>query len=345
MSEILYRSLLRRDPVVRRWVISGRPDGNWGPENFKDIESHEKKSENCPFCPNNEKMTPPEIIAKREPGTKPDTPGWRIRVVPNKYPALRIEGELDKRGLGVYDISNGIGAHEVIIETPDHFLEIPEMHPGEIEDIIWAYQQRSLDLRKDRRFNYIIIFKNYGRSAGASLEHPHSQLIALPVIPKRVSEELKGSSNYYEYRDRCIYCDIIQQELYDRIRLVTSNTHFIAFTPFVSRFPFEVWIVPYRHESDFAQITVAEIKDFALILKELLLRIKNCLHDPSYNFIIHTAPLKDLSRPDYHWHLELFPQLIRVAGFEWGSGFYINPTPPEEAAEYLRNVSLENAKK
>jgi UDPglucose--hexose-1-phosphate uridylyltransferase len=338
MRDTLREPLLRRDPIVRRWVISGRIDRNWGPDDFTEIESHEKTGKNCPFCPNNEKLTPPEVMAKRAPGTLPDTPGWNIRVVPNKYPALKIEGALDKRGIGLYDMSNGVGAHEVIIETPDHFLEIPDMDLSQLEDVIWAYQQRSLDLRKDKRFDYILIFKNYGRTAGASLEHSHSQVIALPGVPKRVKEELKGSFRYFEFKDRCIFCDIIQQELYDKVRLVTSNTNFIASTPFVSRFPFEVWIMPYNHQSDFAQINEEEKKDLAQILKEVLSRIRICLKDPSYNFVIHTSPLKDLEREDYHWHIELFPKLLRIAGFEWGSGFYINPTPPEEAAEYLRNV-------
>lgn len=341
MSEELYRPLLRRDPIVGRWVICGRVDKNWAPEDFKKfnfIEKVRKTGENCPFCPSNEHMTPPEIYAKRPQGGMPDTPGWKVRVVPNKYPALRIEGDLDKRGIGLYDMSNGVGAHEVIIETPVHFTEMADMEAEQIEEVITTYQMRSLDLRKDPRLKYILIFKNYGRVAGASLEHPHSQLIALPVIPKRVKEELRGTQRYFDYKDRCIFCDIIQQELYDRIRLVAQNTHFIAMAPFVSRFPFEVWILPYHHQADFGKIEKAQIRDLAEILKEVLYRLKMCLDDPPYNFIIHTSPLDDLDREDYHWHIEIFPKLIKVAGFEWGSGFYINPTPPELAADCLKKV-------
>ncbi len=339
MNKELLAPLLRRDPITGRWVISGRVDKNWGPEDLKlFIEKPQKTGKNCPFCAGNEKMTPPEIIAQRPNNTLPDTPGWSVRVVPNKYPALKIEGGLDKKGVGLYDMTNGVGAHEVIIETPDHFSEFADMDVAQIERVISAYQSRCLDLRNDHRFKYMLIFKNYGKIAGASLEHPHSQLIALPAVPKRVNEELHGSRKYFEYKDRCIFCDIIQQELYDKIRLVSQNTHFLAITPFVSRFPFEIWILPYHHESDFSRIHVAQIKDLARMIKEVFVRIKICLDDPPFNLIIHTSPVDDLNREDYHWHIEVMPKIIRVAGFEWGSGFYINPTPSELAAEYLKAV-------
>lgn len=339
MSQELLKPLLRRDPIVGRWVISGRIDKNWTYQDLKPfIEKVSKSGKNCPFCPGNEKRTPPEIMAYRENSSFPDSPGWTLRVVPNKYPALKIEGDLDKRGIGLYDISNGVGAHEVIIETPEHFLEFADMQVLQIEQIISAYKARCLDLRNDPRFEYILIFKNYGRVAGASLEHPHTQLIALPAIPKRVKEELSGTQRYFEYRDRCIFCDIIQQELYDKIRIVSQNAKFLVIAPFVSRFPFEIWIIPHEHKSDFAKIDSGEIKELASIMKEVFYRLKVVLEDPPFNFIIHSSPLNDLEREDYHWHIEIMPKLIKVAGFEWGSGFYINPTPPELATECLREV-------
>lgn len=339
MSDELFKPLLRRDPITGRWVITGRVDKNWTPEELKKyLEKHEKTGKNCPFCPGNEKMTPPEVMAERPQGGHPDTPGWTVRVVPNKYPALKIEGDLDKRGIGLYDMSNGVGAHEVIIETPDHFLEFADMPVEQIQKVISAYKARCIDLKNDPRFKYLLIFKNYGRVAGASLEHPHSQLIALPIVPKRVKEELKGAHRYFDYRDRCVFCDMIQQELYDRIRIVADNASFIAVTPFVSRFPFEIWILPYNHSSDFSEIEVSEITDLAQILKECLYRLKVSLDDPPYNFIIHSAPVGNSDSEYYHWHLEIMPKTIKVAGFEWGSGFYINPTPPELATQYLRAV-------
>jgi UDPglucose--hexose-1-phosphate uridylyltransferase len=327
---------LRRDPIVGRWVIvdTEKPKG---PRDF-EIEDHSKKGGVCPFCYGNEQMTPPEIYAHREGYSAPNTAGWQTRTVPNKFPALRIEGNLDRAGVGIYDMSNGIGAHEVIIENPDHNKNISDLTDHEAEKIIWAYRNRSLDLHGDKRLKYIMIFKNYGLPAGASLEHPHSQLIALPMIPKNVHEELKGARNYYAFRERCLFCDILHQEEMEEERLICENKTFLAFAYFVSRFPFEVWIMPREHRSDFSLIQSEEVVDLARILKDVLGRIKKVLNDPSYNYIIHTSPVEDRQREDYHWHIEIMPKLMRTAGFEWGSGFYINPTPPEVAAKFLREI-------
>ncbi len=329
---------LRRDPVTGRWIIVNTENPKL-PKDF-EIEQHIKKGGTCPFCIGNEHLTPPEIEAIRQKGTKPNTPGWVTRVVPNKFPALQIEGDLDRRGIGIYDMSNGVGAHEVIIENPDHDKTIADLADEEVQNVIWTCRNRSVDLKGDARFKYILIFKNYGEPAGASLEHSHSQLIALPIVPKRVLEELKGSSQYFEYKERCVFCDMIAQELQDIDRIIAENKSFLAFSPFVSRFPYEVWIIQKEHEPDFTSIDKERVLDLARILREVLLRIKKTLHDPSYNFILHTAPIRDGIREDYHWHIEIMPMLTRVAGFEWGSGFYINPTPPEIAAKFLREVAL-----
>jgi UDPglucose--hexose-1-phosphate uridylyltransferase len=329
---------LRRDPITGRWVIIGTGK-ELKPEDF-EVETHTRGKGVCPFCPGNEKMTPPEIIAHREGGSQPNSPGWLTRVVSNKFPALQIEGDLNKRGIGLYDMTNGVGAHEVIIENPDHDREIADLHDHDTERIIWTYRNRSIDLRGDRRFKYILIFKNFGKSAGASLEHPHSQLIALPIVPKRVLEELHGSQRYFEYKERCVFCDMIRQELQDGTRIISENKHFLAFAPFVSCFPFEFWIIPKEHESDFAYIQRDEVVNFAHILRESLLRIKGVLRNPAYNFIIHASPIADMEREDYHWHLEFMPKLTRLAGFEWGSGFYINPIKPSVAAKYLREAKI-----
>ncbi|MFH0772100.1 MAG: galactose-1-phosphate uridylyltransferase [Candidatus Omnitrophota bacterium] len=329
---------LRRDPVTGRWVIIEIDKIR----NISDyeVERHIKKAGVCPFCPGNERMTPPEIYAHREGELKPDMPGWQTRVIPNKFPALRVEGNLDRMGIGMFDMMNGIGAHEVIIENPDHNKEISDLMDHEVEKIIWAYRNRSLDLRGDKRFRYILIFKNYGATAGASLQHPHSQLIALPIVPKRVVEELRFAERYYDYRERCIFCDMVNQEIDERERIITENKNFIAFTPFVSRFPFEVSIFPKLHSSDFSYIQKDEVVDFARILRETLLRMKLALKDTSYNLIIHTAPLDTKEREDYHWHMEIMPRLGKTAGFEWGTGFYLNQTPPEVAAWTLREVII-----
>jgi len=327
---------LRRDPITGRWIIVNT-DKPKAPKDY-NIEVQAKKSSTCAFCPGSEKLTPPEIVAYTRVKREKDSPGWTLRVVPNKFPAMQIEGNLDKIGIGIFDKMNGIGAHEVIIENTDHNKEIPDRDEKDVHDLIWAYRDRSLDLRKDRRFKYILIFKNYGFSAGASLDHPHSQLIALPFVPKRVVGEMEGAEKYFGYRERCVFCDMIRQELQEKQLTVCENKNFLSFAPFVSRFPFELCIMPKEHFSDFAQIQTELVADLASILKDTLLRVKKVLSDASYNFIVHTTPLDDLSRDDYHWHIEIMPRLTKVAGFEWGTGFYINPTPPELAAKVLREI-------
>ena len=329
-------SQLRRDPITGRWIIVDVTDPK-GPKDF-DLKPQVKKGGGCPFCAGKETMTPPEVEAVRKDNSRPDTPGWSVRVVPNKFPALQAEGELDKHGIGLYDMSNGVGAHEVIIETPDHYRDMADLTRSEIKEIIFKYRSRSLDLEKDARFTYILIFKNHGEATGASLEHTHTQLVALPIVPKRVKEELKGAYNYFGYRERCVFCDMIAQERQDKIRVVCENEHFITFCPFVPRFAFETWIVPKVHDQNFKSIDDKRADYMAAILKDTLMKIKKALKDPPYNFIIHTAPIRDGINEEFHWHLEIMPKLSQVAGFEWGSGFYINPTSPELAAKYLREA-------
>ena len=331
---------LRKDPVIGRWVIIST-ERALRPHDYK-VEEEKKETDlsKCPFEPGNEKMTPPEIMAYRKPGTKKDEKGWWVRVVPNKYPALRIEGELNKRGVGMYDMMNGIGAHEVVIETPNHFEEMHKMPEKQIEEVLWAWRDRMLDLRRDKRFKYILIFKNKGSQAGASLEHPHSQIIALPIVPVRVKEELHGSKLYYDYKDRCVFCDILNQELGERERLVEENGEFVSFVPFAPRFPFEIWILPKKHSCDYTEITRAGVSSLSRVLKRTLQRLTLALNDPPYNLIIHTSPTDELNLPYYHWHIEIMPRITKVAGFEWGTGFYINPTKPEDAAMYLREIEL-----
>ncbi|MBI3323649.1 MAG: galactose-1-phosphate uridylyltransferase, partial [Candidatus Omnitrophica bacterium] len=331
-------SELRRDPITGRWNIINT-DEPTGPDGF-EIDRRKAGGTVCPFCPGNEQLTPPEIYAVRPPEGGANGPGWELRVIPNKFPALRVEGDLARRGLGLFDLSNGIGAHEVIIESPDHQKQMADLTLQELNHTLAAYRIRSLDLRGDRRLKYTLLFKNVGLVAGASLEHTHSQLIALPIVPKRVQEELKGAEQYFEFRERCPFCDMIQQELYEDERIVADNRNFLAFCPFVSSFPFETWILPKLHSSDFVSMGADTMADMARILKEVLIRLRLALSDPSYNFLIHTGPIEPREREAYHWHVELIPKLTKVAGFEWGTGFYINPTPPEFAAKLLRDVSI-----
>ncbi|MFA5145058.1 MAG: galactose-1-phosphate uridylyltransferase [Candidatus Omnitrophota bacterium] len=330
-------SELRRDPIVGRWVIVDT-DHPSKPEDFQH-EPHTWRGGTCPFCYGNELLTPPEIDSTRDPNTRPNTSGWQVRVVPNKFPALQIEGDIDRRALGIYDMSNGVGAHEVLIDSPYHNKNLPDLLNSEIECIISMLCRRAIDLTKDHRFKYLMIFKNYGPAAGASLEHPHIQTIALPMVPKNVLEEIHGSSNYFKYRERCIFCDMVRQEEQEKERIVLENKYFLSFCPFVSRFPFEIWIIPKKHSSHFCYIHPEEIPSLAEIIKDTLSKLRNVFPDPAYNFIIHSLPINGDAGAGvgyYHWHIEIMPKLTRVAGFEWGSGFYVVSTPPELAAKYLR---------
>ncbi|MBN2374477.1 galactose-1-phosphate uridylyltransferase [bacterium] len=329
---------LRKDPIIGRWVIIATERAK-RPSDF-GADQEIKKPGFCPFCYGNEDKTPPEIFALRNNGTSPDTPGWSVRVVPNKFPALEIEGDLNKRGEGLYDRMNGIGAHEVIIETPNHNASIADLSEDEITNVIKAFKSRILDLKQDHRFKYMLIFKNHGSAAGASLDHTHSQLIALPIVPKRVAEEINGSKTYYLYRERCIFCDIIRQEISAGIRVIAENSHFICIAPFTSRFPFESWVLPKTHDVYFEDINPEESYNLAKIMKDILTRIKVVLNDPPYNFLIHSSPFYEKDISFYHWHIEIIPKLTKVAGFEWGTGFYINPTPPEEACKFLREAKI-----
>ena len=292
----------------------------------------------CPFDYGNEHKTPPEILAFRDSGGR-DDPGWRVRVVPSKFPVLGIEGDLNRHGEGMYDKMSGIGAHEVIIETPNHSATLGDLTEKQIEEVMWAYKHRVNDLKRDRRFRYILLFRNHGDAAGASLEHPHSQLIALPVIPKRVKEEVDGSKQFYDFKERCIFCDIVREEILANSRLVSESDRFVVIEPYAPRFPFETWIVPKRHESHFEEADAATLASLAFMIRSTIRKMDKVLERPAHNFIVHSAPVQDPPLAYYHWHLEIIPKLTK-AGFEWGSGFYINPTPPEEAAKFLRETGM-----
>lgn len=328
---------LRKDPVTSRWVIVATERGK-RPSDF-GVETPGVRAGFCPFCPGNEDKTPPEVLAYRAGGQAPNGPGWHVRVVPNKFPALQIEGDLNRQGDGMYDKMNGIGAHEVVIETPEHAQTMATMEEKHLEDVLWAFRDRVLDLKQDSRFRHILVFKNQGRAAGASLEHPHSQLIATPIIPKRVREEVDGAKEYHDYKERCVFCDIVRQEVSQGVRLIAENGGFVAVAAYAARFPFETWILPKAHNPFFEDAQKHEYVDLAKMLRDLVLRVEQVLSSPPYNLIIHSAPLRETDRRYYHWHLELIPKLTHVAGFEWGSGFYINPTPPEEAARFLRDLT------
>jgi UDPglucose--hexose-1-phosphate uridylyltransferase len=330
---------LRKDPIIGRWIIISAERGK-RPTDFI-IEKNSTKGGFCPLCPGNENTTPPEVLSySKTTDRATNKPGWQVRVVPNKYPALIIEGDLNKEGEGLYDKMNGIGAHEVIIETPDHSETFCQLPPERMIKVFEAYRDRLTDLGNDPRFSYVMIFKNYGAAAGASLEHSHSQLIALPILPRMVISELEGSLSYYKYKERCVFCDIIRQEINQEIRLVAQNELFIAIAPYAPRSPFEMWILPKKHSSAYVSMDNEDFVALSEIFSECMRRLNKCIPNVPYNFVLHSAPLRSESLNHYHWHFEIMPKLTTIAGFEWGSGFYINPIPPEEAAQYLREAEI-----
>jgi UDPglucose--hexose-1-phosphate uridylyltransferase len=330
---------LRKDPITGRWVIIST-DRQKRPNDFRLERAASLGREHCPFCPGRESMTPPEVLSYRQNGSGANAPGWDLRVVPNKFPALQVEGTLDREGEGMFDRMNGIGAHEVIIETPDHDRPLAAMSEPEIERVLWAYRERILDLKKDFRLRHILVFKNHGYAAGATLDHPHSQLIALPVVPDFLREEIDGARRHFEVKERCVFCDIIQQEVKDGRRLIAENADVIALAPYAPRFAFETWLLPKRHGARFEETPRHVSESLARLLKAVLQRLDRALESPPFNLVVHTAPFTEDVTDVFHWHVEIMPKLTRVAGFEWGTGFYINPTSPEEAAKVLRSVRL-----
>ena len=322
---------IRKDPVFGRWVIIASERG-LRPNEFRLGDNPEGGAYTCPFCAGNEKLTPPEIYSL--PGEKG---GWRLRVVRNKYPALTSEGSSDNRREGIYDRMDGMGFHEVVIETPEHG-KLLETMPGEaVADVIRTFMLRVSEIKKDPRIKYVMIFKNHGRNAGASLLHPHSQIIAMPMAPLRVTQELDGAAAYHKERGACVYCDILAAELAFKKRVVAENSSFLVVAPYASCFSFELCVLPKKHLSHFEDLPGAEAGALAEVLKTALGKLSASLPDLAYNLIVHTMPVQEPEAPHYHWHIEITPKLTRVAGFEWGTGFYINTVSPEEAAEILNS--------
>ena len=282
-------------------------------------------------------MTPREIFAQRN-GSAPNGPGWDLRVVPNQFPVLRVEGTLDRQGEGLFDKMNGIGAHEVVIESPRHEDTLATMGEGAVEQVLWAFRERMRDLKQDRRFRYIIVFKNHGTAAGSSVEHSHSQLIALPIVPREVRDEVDGAKAHFQVKERCVFCDVLRQEIADSRRLIAETSDMIAIAPYAPRFPFETWILPRRHEAHFEETSRQEMASLARLLGDMLRRMNRVLRNPPYNLLIHSAPLAESAAEYFHWHVEVIPKLTKVAGFEWATGFYVNPTSPEEASQVLRDA-------
>jgi len=339
---------LRRGATDHRWVIVA-------PERAKRPSDFERTAEqpecrvplDCPFCVGNEDKTPPELY--RSP--TPDGDGWFVRVIPNKFPALQAYDELGRESVdGFYDRMNGIGTHEVIIETPDHCCEFPDLDVAQGVRIVETYIRRMKALMENPRFRYVLLFKNHGTEAGASLSHPHSQIIATPIVPQEVRNSLDIARSYYERKRRCLFCDIMLAELKCGERIVEDTAEFVTWAPYDARFPYELVIYPKQHSHDFARMNDVQKVELARTLIRTTQRLRALLGDVPYNFVLKTTP-NPVARPgkpgywstlpyDYHWRMAVMPRLTRVAGFEWGTGFYINPMPPEQAAHYVREIEI-----
>ncbi len=338
-------SELRKDLITGRWIVIDSLKGK-NATHFKCEAPYAKTPPECPFCEGNESLSPHEIMAIRGEGSRANEPGWQVRVIPNRYPALKIEQHLVKKGSSIYDYVSGFGAHEIIIDSPDHQKTIKDLSDDQIHQAIAVLQARVEDLYRDQRIRSIVILKNEGPDAGAVFTHPHYQLLATPVITQNLKEHLRGAEGYFKNKERCIYCDIIEEELSGMKRVFYEDDHFVALCPYASRFPFEIWILPKRHESNFFN-SRQEGYAFAQVLRQVHTKLSAALENPQFNLMIMTAPnpvrrkgsWQTLSE-DFHWHAEIIPVLAKTQSYDRCTGFHINPTSPEEAARFLRETPV-----
>ncbi len=327
-------SELRQDPATLDWIIISKTRAR-RPHDFAKKREPEKPptefSADCPFCPGNEHLTPAESELYGGDGR------WDIRVIPNKFAALTPDGDTERKEWKLFRMTHGYGRHEVIIETPRHNEFIQFMDDAHAEMLINAYRDRYHALKRDRKIKVIIIFKNHGAGAGTSLEHPHTQIVASPIVPPYIRRKLEVATQHFDNTGRCLHHDYMKAELEEGNRIVSSTAHFVVLHPFASHYPFETWIMPKSHKSSFGDISDAETADLARVLKETLMKLYAGLDNPDYNLIVHTAPVDDEHKSYYLWHIQIVPRLTMAAGFELGSGIYINTALPEETAPFMRD--------
>ncbi len=325
-------SELRRDPILRRWVIIAPERA--GDRPLRRGETPYDDREPCPFCPGREDLNPIEIARV------PDGSGWVVRVTPDKAPLLRIEGDLGRRAAGMFDVMNAIGAHELVTDTPHHTATWADLPREQMVRLLETYRARSLDLRRDPRFRHVLVLKNHG-AVWSRYRHAHSHVVATPFIPKRIEEELAGAREYYRMRERCAFCDELAEELRAGVRVITQRGDFVGFAPFASEHPYQMWIAPRPHAADFGTLPDAALDDLAAMLVDALARLRRVLDDPPYSLALHAGPLGGVDQAEFHWHWEIVPHLGHELGMEWGTGIFSNPVTPEEAARRLREAPLD----
>lgn len=332
---------LRQNIATKEWVIIAKERAK-RPDDFVPIvdpPETEEQIAKCPFCRGHEHLTPPEITSYRSYGTKANSPGWWIRIIPNKFAALGPGKDIKRKRIEDFFVyMDGIGEHEVLIESPNHNDSFALMSQKQVEEIFIAFRERMQALCKDEKYEMIIIFKNHGASAGTSVKHPHSQIIATPVTPQHIRHVLEEAMRYFDDNGECVYCKIIEKELLFKERLVLETENFVSFVPFAAKSPFETWILPKVHCSSFELTSPELAKEAAYVAKHTLGKIYTALKNPDYNLIIHSSPCHEKNVEYFHWLIQIMPRISSVAGFELGSGIYINTVIPEEAAKFLREA-------
>ena len=329
---------LRRDPLTGRSVLI-----DLGPPHPTDFLQEPRRPADspapCPFCEGREADAGPELLAWRDGGPT-NAPGWSVRVVANRRPMLKIEGGQDRRTDGVFESRDGLGAHEVVLETPTHDQVLQDLAADRLWRVLWAWRTRLQDLKRDTRFAAAVVFKNHGLAAGARADHSHSQIAAYPIVPGALDEEVRGAVEHHARTGRCIFCDLTSQDLRDGRRTVSDTVPIIAIAPFASRVPFEAWLLPREHAPRFEELDDAGLTAMAAVLKDVMARVDWALERPAYNLVLHTAPFDGAADGVFHWLLEILPRVTRWSGLEWGTGIPRNPVSPEEAARVLKAQNL-----
>jgi len=328
----------RQNPATKEWVILA-PKRKKRPSDYIQIGPFTGPSlsyeDNCPFCRGNEHLTLDPVYVF------PDDDNWKVRVVPNKYAALDPSLGTVRSMTGTFISAQGFGIAEVVVEHPIHNKTLATTEVGHIEHNLRAYRERQIEISKNEQVNLVTIFRNHGPRAGTSLAHPHSQIIATPIVPPHVRCPIEQAVLYFDSHGHCVYCDMLDEELRQGDRILVDSEFFVAFCPFAARSPFECRIYPKYHIASYMLITDAEISDLAIVLHEVLARLYHGLKNPDYNFIIRSAPVGDEESRHLHWYMVIIPKISTAAGFEIGSGIYINSVAPEESAQFLREVEIE----